>query len=48
MGADVDNPYDVVGVNRNMVADNLKKRQAFANTVATSCLFLFIQFSPLI
>ncbi|GKB85214.1 hypothetical protein Tco_0957486, partial [Tanacetum coccineum] len=32
MGADVDNPYDVVGVNRNMVADNLKKRQAFAYT----------------
>ncbi|GJS09342.1 retrovirus-related pol polyprotein from transposon TNT 1-94 [Tanacetum coccineum] len=25
MGADVDNPYDVVGVHRNMVADNLKK-----------------------
>ncbi|CAI9287155.1 unnamed protein product [Lactuca saligna] len=26
MGAEVDNPYDIVGVNRHMVADNLKKR----------------------
>lgn len=26
MGAEVDNPYDVVGVNRNMAADNIKKR----------------------
>ncbi|GKA35883.1 hypothetical protein Tco_0722374, partial [Tanacetum coccineum] len=34
IGADVDNPYDV-GVNRNIVAENLKKRQGFANNVAT-------------
>ncbi|KAK9070996.1 hypothetical protein SSX86_009564 [Deinandra increscens subsp. villosa] len=26
MGAEVDNPYDVVGVNRNMAADSIKKR----------------------
>ncbi|XAR55632.1 hypothetical protein NMG60_11035763 [Bertholletia excelsa] len=26
MGVEVDNPYDVVGVNRNMSADNIKKR----------------------
>ncbi|XP_071691562.1 uncharacterized protein [Rutidosis leptorrhynchoides] len=26
MGADVDSPYDVVGVNRQMAADNIKKR----------------------
>lgn len=26
MGAEVDSPYDVVGVNRNMSADNIKKR----------------------
>ncbi|KAI3715704.1 hypothetical protein L6452_22690 [Arctium lappa] len=26
MGAEVDNPYDIVGVNRNMSADNIKKR----------------------
>ncbi|WOG97231.1 hypothetical protein DCAR_0416571 [Daucus carota subsp. sativus] len=26
MGADVDSPYDVVGVNRNMPAENIKKR----------------------
>ncbi|KAI7738321.1 hypothetical protein M8C21_033436 [Ambrosia artemisiifolia] len=29
MGAEIDNPYDVVGVNRNMAADSIKKRQAF-------------------
>lgn len=26
MGAEVDNPYDIVGVNRNMAADSIKKR----------------------
>ncbi|XP_076887689.1 uncharacterized protein LOC143537911 isoform X2 [Bidens hawaiensis] len=26
MGAEIDNPYDVVGVNRNMAADSIKKR----------------------
>ncbi|XP_024979518.1 uncharacterized protein LOC112516609 [Cynara cardunculus var. scolymus] len=26
MGAEIDNPYDIVGVNRNMQADNIKKR----------------------
>lgn len=25
MGAEVDSPYDVLGVNRNMSADNTKK-----------------------
>ncbi|MFS7900884.1 hypothetical protein Hanom_Chr00s148048g01821111 [Helianthus anomalus] len=34
MGAEIDNPYDVVGVNRNMAADSIKKRQAFVNIVA--------------
>ncbi|KAD6795453.1 hypothetical protein E3N88_06349 [Mikania micrantha] len=29
MGAEIDNPYDIVGVNRNMAADSIKKRQAF-------------------
>lgn len=28
MGAEVDSPYDVVGVNRNMSAENIKKRYA--------------------
>ncbi|KAI3788739.1 hypothetical protein L2E82_01512 [Cichorium intybus] len=28
MGAEVDNPYDIVGVNRNMAADSIKKIQA--------------------
>ncbi|GJZ23099.1 hypothetical protein Tco_0560558, partial [Tanacetum coccineum] len=32
MRVDVYNPYDVVGVDRNMVADNFKKRQASAET----------------
>nr|GEW92916.1 hypothetical protein [Tanacetum cinerariifolium] len=35
MGSDVDNLYYVVDVNRNMVDDNHKYRQAFANTYAT-------------
>ncbi|KAL8234556.1 hypothetical protein R6Q59_020656 [Mikania micrantha] len=26
MGAEIDNPYDIVGVNRNMAADSIKKR----------------------
>lgn len=26
MGAEVDNPYDVVGVNHNMSTDKVKKR----------------------
>ncbi|GKD79639.1 hypothetical protein Tco_1342260, partial [Tanacetum coccineum] len=37
MRVDVYNPYDVVGVDRNMVADNFKKRQASAETDHHPC-----------
>ncbi|KAJ0883897.1 hypothetical protein HanPSC8_Chr10g0427131 [Helianthus annuus] len=45
MGAEIDNPYDVVGVNRNMAADSIKKRQAFVNIVA---IMLVVSFYNLI
>lgn len=32
MEADVNSPYDVLGVNHNMAADNMKKRYGFCYT----------------
>lgn len=29
MGADDDSPYDILGVNKNMSADNIKKRYTY-------------------
>ncbi|GKA61124.1 hypothetical protein Tco_0760531, partial [Tanacetum coccineum] len=37
MGADVDNLYYVVGVNRNTVTDDREYSQAFADTVNNPC-----------
>lgn len=34
MEADADSPYDVLGVNHNMAADNMKKRYGFCYTSA--------------
>lgn len=43
MGAEVDNPYDIVGVNRHMAADNLKKRQAV--DAYHLCFYFFLEFN---
>jgi hypothetical protein len=41
MAADVNSPYDVLGINWKMASENIKKKYMFSS-VKLVCLFLFI------